>query len=357
MRAIASLVMVLAAFPVVAGTMRVTVDVETAKAILSVAGRDVTDAEIDRIVALPGVQALIRHGTRFSPGQTDDNFRAALRALSANRDPNPDPFAFARLRQRLNATHLLLARIEKNPGKFSDDVIARMRPYAPDIDFEAKLTLIASGTSDGFAPGRGQLYVAIDYFQDDWDGLVVLAAHELYHAMQAMVMESSGVTARAAAIPGRTGEVTRLLIATLKEGTGSVVGDPLTVPKPGAYNSWFAEKYRRNLQRLPQNFALFETMLFRLANDDTPFGTIYPLGFSGGWDSPLYFVGYRMAKVIEKYDGRDAIQGVWKRSPAEFFVRYAALAREHSTDPDVIALNATTLKILESAARAYSGVM
>ncbi|HEU4522590.1 MAG TPA: DUF5700 domain-containing putative Zn-dependent protease, partial [Thermoanaerobaculia bacterium] len=241
----------------------------------------------------------------------------------------------------------------QNPDKFRRDVIARMRPYAPDGDFKSSLTLVAAGSSDGFSPGRGQLYVAVDYFRDDWDGLIVLAAHELYHAVQSAVLDASGVQVRINGLEGGTREATRLLLTTLKEGTGSVVGDPLTVSNPGNYNAWFAQKYRRNLDRIHQNFALFETMLFRLAKDDVTFEKLYSLGFSGGWDSPLYFVGYRIARVLEKYDGRDAIRKMWSRSPVEPFLRYAALARRNPGDRDIVPLSESTVEILNDAARAW----
>ena len=342
------------AVPPAAAAITINIDLDAARAILALPGTTSSEAELEAIASLPGVEALIRQGARFNPQHTKENFVAGLRDFAAGRDPQPDPFRFTRVRERLTETRALVKRIEQDPDVLRRDVIARMRPYAPDSDFTTTLVLIAGGTSDGFSPGRGHLYVAVDYFRDDWDGLVLLAAHELYHVVQAVVLEESGVQARVNRMNGRPKEAAALLLTTLKEGTGSVVGDPRTVATPGSYNSWFTDKYKRNLDRLPQNFALFETLLFRLAHDDVPLARLYNLGFSGTWDSPLYFVGYRMAQVLEKYDGRESIQRAWSRPPAEFFRRYIALAREHPDDKDIIPLSDSTVKIVEQVAQAYA---
>lgn len=339
--------------PGAAAGIDLKLDFDVATAILNLPGTSPSAEELEKIAAMPGVQALIRQGARFNKQSTTDNFIAGLRSFAAGEDPSPDPFSFARVRDRLTATRALLKRIESDPDALRRDVIGRMAPYTPEIDFAPTLTIITAGTSDGFSPGRGHLYVALDYLRDDWDGLVVLASHELYHAAQAFLLQESGVQQRVDELPGRMREVAALLLTTLKEGTGSVVGDPLTIATPGNYNAWFAQKYKRNLDRLPENFALFETMLFRLAHDDVAFGRLYGLGFSGGWDSPLYFVGYRIAKVIERYDGRAALQRAWSRSPAAIFQRYVALAREHPDDKEIIPLSASTVKIIDDVAKMY----
>ena len=335
--------------------IEVELDIEAARAILAALGSNPADEDLERIASLPGVEALIKQGARFSPDTyTRANFIAGLRTFAAGQAPKPDPFNFARIQTRSAETAALLRSIESDPEAFKRDLIARMKTYAPAGSYDTRLTLVAGGSSDGFSPGRGQLYVALDFLRDDREGLLTLASHELYHAIQAIALDRSGVQRRLNALTGRPREATSLLLTTMKEGTGSVVGDPLVVKNAGSYITWFSEKYRRNLDRLPQNFALFESLLFRLANDDIALRDLYSLGFAGNWDSPLYFVGYRIAKVVEKYDGRGAIKRMWSASPVAFFKRYAALATEHHGDRDIVKFSASTLKVLDDLDAAYS---
>jgi len=46
----------------------------------------------------------------------------------------------------------------------------------------------------------------------------------------------------------------------MNEGTASLVGDPLIVKDGGSYIRWFQKKYRRNLQRMKDNFGLIAKM-------------------------------------------------------------------------------------------------
>jgi hypothetical protein len=55
----------------------------------------------------------------------------------------------------------------------------------------------------------------------------------------------------------------------------------------------------------------------------------YRKGFSGDNDDRFYFVGYEMAKALERYCGRGCIGGLFKRPPVEFFRRYVELYAKH----------------------------
>ena len=89
-------------------------------------------------------------------------------------------------------------------------------------------------------------------------------------------------------------------------------------------------------------------MLFRLYYDqDIIFSQLYPLGFSGGWDSPLYFVGYYIGRTIEKYQGRDVLVELLKDTPSAFFKTYIEIYKEHP-DKDLVMFSSSVEKILQS---------
>lgn len=320
----------------------IAIDSTTARAILGAfEKKSITDEELAAMQQLGGVQALIHQAGRFDKNATPEAFAATLTNAVAGGKPSPDPFAFARVAARAEATRKLLASIEADPKKLESAIAARIAPYAPqDAQLQATVHLIAGGTSDGFVPGGSDLYIALDYLQDDFDGLALMTAHEVYHTLQ------NQVAAPAVKREGRLAEAAALLRPLLSEGTASMVGDPLTVASPKAYTAWFSDKYNRNFRRIEQNFALFETMLFALANDPAAsMDRLYNLGYSGTWDSPLYFVGYRMAKVIERNDGRGAIAKFIARDPAAFVARYVELTKkDHAAD--VVPLSPTAEAIV-----------
>jgi hypothetical protein len=60
----------------------------------------------------------------------------------------------------------------------------------------------------------------------------------------------------------------------------------------------------------------------------------YEKGFStSGGDAAFYFVGYEMAKAIERYCGSACIARLFEQPPIEFFRQYIALYKRHSDIP------------------------
>ncbi|HYR07010.1 MAG TPA: DUF5700 domain-containing putative Zn-dependent protease, partial [Longimicrobium sp.] len=53
------------------------------------------------------------------------------------------------------------------------------------------------------------------------------------------------------------------------------------------------------------------------------------VGLSGNNDDRFYFVGYEMAKAIERHCGAACIARLFDQPPVEFFRRYIALYRRH----------------------------
>lgn len=341
----------------VLGRQNITIELDTAsaRATLSAFGKATATDEVTRIAKLPGNQALIRQAGRFDKNATEENFVAALGQSARNASVGkpgeagpfvPDTFRFTRLRDALAPTRNLLEQIERNPQKLTTEVINRIRLFTPEgVNMKVKVYLIAGGTSDGFAPDANNFYIALDYFEDDYEGLKLLMAHELFHNVQSLTLEGKRVVATDA--PPNVRNSHNLLLNTLKEGTASVVGDPLEVAGGKKYTTWFQGKFKNNLRRIDANFALFDTLLFRLYNDPSAEpGRLYNIGFSGSFDSAMYFVGYRMAKSLEKYEGKGAIAASISDDPMKFFARYIALYQKHN-DPELIKFSASTEEILK----------
>jgi hypothetical protein len=91
------------------------------------------------------------------------------------------------------------------------------------------------------------------------------------------------------------------------------------------------QQYRRNADpaRIKENFALFDTVLSGIRDGSLPWNKAYARGFSGNNDARFYFVGYEMAKAIEKYRGRKQIAQLFEKPPVEFIRQYIALYKKH----------------------------
>ena len=300
---------------------------------------DTSPAALDRVARLPTVRVVIAKAALYDPRATEASYEAGLKALiKGGPIPPDDPFRFQRVRDRLPQVREMVARLERDPPAFGRDIVAMLAPYTPaGVRVDATVALVLGGTSDGWTEGGKTFYVAVDMLQGDYAGVVLLAAHELYHIAQGGFMP----VVRSHAAAKNVAATENLLISTVSEGSAAYLADPLRVTNGGSYIAWFQEKYRANFRRLAHNFALLDQLLYRAWHDSTAdIDELYLLGFSGFFESPGYFVGYRMAQQIDKYDGRAGLLAVYQQPPAEFFRRYLALAAAHSDDKMFIPFSA-----------------
>src|SRR2546425_474226 len=309
----------------------------------------VSDATLDELVRLEDVQAIIRQAARFDPHATEQELKRSLRTAVEGGELPGDLFQFQTVRARLADIRALLGHLEANRESLSAQVADRIRVYSPrQLDLEVNVHFVLGGSSDGWVPKPRTFYVALQYFGADYEGLKTVMAHELFHVAQSEFMPPQP----SSQLPPNAFKAEGLLVATISEGTASMVGDPLRASGGGTYLRWFRDKFERNLARIDANFALFETLLYRLYHDpEANFEELYRLGFSGTWDSPLYFVGYRIGKAIEKYDGAEAIAHLLGQPCTALFLRYMSLYRQHQDDPELVHFGRPIEEILETLHR------
>jgi hypothetical protein len=319
-------------------------DVSSALALIDVFERgEITQDQLENLVNLHGIQSIISKVSSYDDRASLEGFKMSLQNILAGELLDQDPFQFQQVKDRLPEMRRLIQLIKDNPNKLVSEITDMIQPYSPgDLAFRVKVYLVIGGSSDGWAKD-GNFYLALHYFRDDYEGMKLMMAHELYHIAQrhffgdAKDSDNPFITA-----------CQSLLRRTRSEGTASMVGDPLEIASGKSYAKWYRQKFNRNLKRITQNFALFETMLFRLYNDqDIKFNQLYPLGFSGGWDSPLYFVGYYIGRTIEKYQGREVLVNILKDTPTAFFNTYIDIYKKHP-DKDLVMFSSSVENILHS---------
>jgi hypothetical protein len=286
----------------------------------------VSPAELDELVKMDDIATSIRHASQFNSEASEEMYKQSLVDVLNGKKPASDPFQFGSVMKRHVETRRLYDLIRENPQSLMQDIYVQMSDHMPeDVKVEGVAYLLVGGGSDGFAIG-GDFYVGLHFYKDDYVGLKLLMSHEIYHLAQAQFFPFPiGSWKGATSIEDALNE-------TLLEGSAALVGDP-TVIDGGAYIEWFQKKYVRNMSRIKQNFLLLELILYRLSSDPSSrFGTYYSLGFSGGWDSPLYFVGYKMAKTIRQYKGQARLVEAYRQGSLAFFKEYIEIYRDQSSN-------------------------
>jgi len=302
-------------------------------------------SQIGRIAATPAGRELIEQTARFDASATAAEFGSSL-AMAANGRLPPgasDPFGFGRIRQHTTQIARLCERLTTGAPALQREVAARLQPDLPgDLALNAQVVFVLGGSAAGWVQPGNRLYIALQYFDEDYDGLIALLTHELYHLVQYRVMPA---TASAASDP-RQRNAENLMIATMMEGTAALVGNPVRADDGGPY-----------LERIQDDFALFDTLMFRAVHDGAAsYQELHSLGFSGSWGSPLYVVGYRMAQVLGRYAGRPRLAAYLRQPAANFFADYIVTCDLHRSDSGCVRFDAqTTHALLQMKDQATAG--
>jgi len=315
----------------------ITIDGSSARAVLAaVRNPALTHEQALRIAAMPGNQGLVRKENSYGRHATTQSLADALFAVAHDETPSAEfRFQFERLKPRAEALAALLDRIEANPTAFRDWVIMRVNTFSPP---NPKLAitgyLIAGGPSGGFAFGKPEFFLNLNYF-DEFDTARVVMAHELYHAVQgAYAVQPQDWWADRGADSGPHAVLAKqcatnseLFEALYEEGSASYVGDLLQLkgaPGPGAKT--LLGDFEDGLHDIDRSTTLLELSVTGLnASQPVPYDEVYALGFYV--PEILYKLGYVMSKAIAVDEGPQALTADLGHPGNAFAAQYLALPR------------------------------
>jgi hypothetical protein len=312
-------------------------DYAGAEAIIAALEQDsLSEAEVDALLRVRGAGAMVANVTRFIPDLGVPEFRSEIRTfVRRKRAGEYEAFQLSDAwKERWRARELISA-IRADESEIARETLSLLEPYRPDtgpLSITAYFT--AAGVSDGFVfddRAEAAFYANLARARGDMDAVVGNVAHESYHVMQKAAQRRAGLHAIADST-GAVPEGERLLVVTLAEGLANYVVDPTCSDSAGAERgSQAVERYVRNAQpkRVAENFALFDQVLADLRAGRITWEEAYDRGFSGTNDARFYFVGYEMAKAVERYCGTACIPRLFEQPPVEFFRQYLSLYREH----------------------------
>lgn len=311
-------------------------DYAGAEALINALERDsLSDADVDSLLSVPGLRAMVDNVTRFIPNVGISEFRKEIRAfVQTKKGGEYDPyFRFNGVWQERSKVRTLIKSIQTDERRIVGEMLSQLKRYRPSTGpLPITVYFIAGGVSEGFAFDNDikSFYANLVKAEGDLNGVILNMTHEAYHVMQFAAQRRAGINALWIS-DGKLPPAERLIAGTLSEGTANYVADPSRSRATGPHMESARQRYRRNAEpaRIAQNFALFDTVLKEVRDGRITWDVAYKKGFTSENDDSFYFVGYEMAKALDRYCGRKRIGGLFEKSPVEFFRRYIALYRKH----------------------------
>ena len=308
-----------------------------------------------------GVVATILNARFYEPAANEAAFVAAVsgaRTLAAPAEAR-DPVRMGRVYARRPEIRALLAALRAAEPAMTAAAEARVAQYAPpDPLGTITVHFILGGLSDGFysvdgkadtfdVPALGNaLFLRIDQAKvSDLDGIRLNLVHELFHVVQGIARRDRPALQR---VKTSGPPVPRLLATTLDEGTANLVADASRAEGTGDYLAMWQRRFARHAgaDALRADFALLDALVAGLRSGAITWENAYLVGFSSVYESPLYFVGYEVGKVLERRGGPQRVAAALREDAGAVLLEYARYCRT-AKDACRATFSAATIQWLE----------
>jgi hypothetical protein len=326
----------------------------------ALADGEVSSAEAASLAGLPSNQAMLEH--RRSLGYVpeplpDTESLAEMIRMAGSADPldrlwcwisSQNAFDYADLVQNADGYRLLLSELESQGDSLVDAVLIRIAGFTPPgFEFETTFAMTVGWAIRGWATPE-MAGLNLEQVKDDWHFLFGTMIEETYHRMQLELFPpTTTVPARGfdelVAIEtgdGRYDRLFEIVTYTVAEGAANVVRGSSAAP---------------DLEdKVPAGSELMARFVRQVVGqgDLESADALINEGLKG--NGPLYGLGWKLARLIAEYDGRQAVGELQQKGPVLFFLRGASLAVETGKpllDPEVIAAVEKLRNRLENPAR------
>jgi Putative zinc dependent peptidase (DUF5700) len=321
-----------------AQSVQIHFDYSNAEATLALLEAEkINDADFEKLLDLKSTKALIDKIDRRVP--VDKTFyKSSMMDLKAGRTPEKDVFQWNMCLKRRAEIRKLFNEIKANEAVIKAKLTLQFRQYLRAGEkFEPTVHFLIGGFSAGFADDQGSQYVVLHRLEGELDGVRQMLEHELLHGVQAISYKSREDDLKKMTIPQKY--VYEFAEALFKEGAATYLADATKYPKSTLFLKYEQDGHKKNRDRMTQNFILLDTLVYRLYRDsNVSFEDMYYLGFDSGWDNPMYYAGYEIAKTLAERNGKDGLIKYFRTHPIVFLREYL----EQQKNP-----NAETLKIVK----------
>ncbi|MCK8479792.1 DUF5700 domain-containing putative Zn-dependent protease [Psychroserpens algicola] len=273
-----------------------------------------------QFLELPGTKGMLDHDSKFNNKMSKDQYLAELKTANFK----PDAFGINDIRKNINSIKRLVNQISSRSDYIKKLIESQISNYLPNTQLpKTTVYFVLGGNSDGYTDGNS-FYIELQYF-NGLEGLALLISHEIYHIYQ---QKLNPFFLKLLNMPTASQINYVIPINTYMEGVASYIANPLLINNPDKYVEFNQRKYKRNFKRIKESFLLFESLInYSKEVDSSQLNSIYNIGFSGNWDSPLYFVGFEICAQIEKEYGEYSIREYINKVPTQLFIDYINLYR------------------------------
>jgi hypothetical protein len=330
--------------PLSASADGIEVKIETgfAQAILSEVCSDqaVDEVSLRRSVA---VQDMLTHFVRFRPDFTIENYIAARKAAAQCQTHGKDIFRFAEVIARRDELRREISTTVDMQSDYSARASDMVRQLSPgDIAYDgAAVLMVGTPSCGGWSAGQA-FYLDIPCLKDDREGMLFLIAHEIYHGIQEQFMGQ---------LDEGASSIAELFYTIIREGSALNIADFSKIDTPGNYARQNQDVIKTNRRRMLENFGLLEIMTTYLSQETgaDAFDTVYNIGASGLFDSPLYAIGDEMTSQLREHYGAEATVCIMRLPPNYFFVAYQSAVAGAGIDTEAITLPDNVIEAAKDA--------
>lgn len=287
----------------------------------NVKGRGILSDEIERIVEDESYQLMVRHH-----GLTKGRMKKVLESLTYGILPQKpvENLVFRSLMRDLDRPGKIenfLNKTKKNWDSIAYDSTKAALKYLPaGTGIWAKVHFILSGHSDAYTVGKENIVLNISMFLGNSTYLEMVLAHELRHRGLSSVEVPR-------AKPKTLGEEKLNLLIGGTKGEGLATYVMYQVTKTRRVELW-SRTYQEGMRNINEHFQRIETELLEISQQEgySSKEEIYEKFFS--CMGIAYFVGCKMARVIEETLGRNALIDCMAKPAEEFFLLYNVAAKK-----------------------------
>ncbi|TVQ00715.1 MAG: hypothetical protein EA359_15385 [Balneolaceae bacterium] len=311
-------------------------DFAGAKAMIRVLEQDsLSEAAIDELLHIHGVRAMVDNVTRFIPRLGIPEFRSEIHHFTQKkRAGDHEEFQLSHVWRERTRVRDLVNAIQADESGILRETLSLLEPYRPNTGpLSIQVYFVAGGVSDGFVFNDDRsFYINLVRAGGDCHEVIANVVHEAYHVMQVAAQKQSGTYTDWGADDVMP-YAERVLAGTLIEGTATYVADPARLTAPAGSLRTARKRYLRSADpvRIAENFAVFDAVMQGLREGTMTWPEASEKGFTRSPvnEDRFYFVGYEMAKAIERHCGTTCIPRFFEQPPVEFFRQYITLYREH----------------------------
>lgn len=281
------------------------------------------DSTLEALARLPATESLVQKVRRQDRTVTMETLTATLADARKGGELKSDPFRWASCLRKQAEIRALVAGIREQQNEIERRLSKVLgRHLSASSNLEVKVHFVVGGMSSGWSTGTDNFYIGLQFYRGDVEGVVMTMQHELFHSAQYDGYQGQDADRKKLGPEDR--EVYRLVDQLYREGTATYVEDLMNFPRDRPYIQEMRQPALNNQARMKDNFALLETLIYRLSHDaNVRFDDVYSIGFDWSWQNPLYFAGEYISQVLSKDKGN--LSSYLKRNPMEFLSDYNAV--------------------------------